>query len=162
MATMATMTTEERIAELEQWADRAMSHAEATTARGPESRLAWAMLANALETRALRLMLRDEIREAAWPLKQWAEEMSRPVATITFPEGLTAEQRDEFVQRWNEPHPRRAMEPLASRKAPDPDASPFEQPPAPAGIPYGKDSEEAQAIERVIAEADAERKASDA
>ena len=41
---------------------------------------------------------------------------------------------------------------------PDPDASPFERPPI-AGIPFGKNSEEARAIRRVIEQADRERAA---
>jgi hypothetical protein len=42
----------------------------------------------------------------------------------------------------------------------DPDKSPFTVYPV-AGIPFGKRSEEARAIERVIAEADRERARSD-
>jgi hypothetical protein len=42
----------------------------------------------------------------------------------------------------------------------DPDESPFTLHPI-AGIPFGKRSEEARAIERVIAEADRERASSD-
>ena len=38
----------------------------------------------------------------------------------------------------------------------DPDSSPFEAPPI-AGIPFGKDSEEARAIERMIEQAGRER-----
>jgi hypothetical protein len=45
--------------------------------------------------------------------------------------------------------------PIASRE-PDPDSSPFEVG-AIAGIPFDKDSEEARAIERIIAQADRER-----
>lgn len=41
-------------------------------------------------------------------------------------------------------------------REPDPDASPFEVP-AVEGIPFGKDSEEARAIRRIIEQADRER-----
>jgi hypothetical protein len=43
-------------------------------------------------------------------------------------------------------------------REPDPDSSPFERPPI-AGIPFGKNSEEARAIRRVIEQADRERAA---
>jgi hypothetical protein len=41
----------------------------------------------------------------------------------------------------------------------DPDESPFERPPI-EGLPFDDDSEEAQAIERVMREAEREREAS--
>lgn len=44
----------------------------------------------------------------------------------------------------------------AAPSEPDPDSSPFEVG-AIAGIPFDKDSEEAQAIERIIAQAERER-----
>jgi hypothetical protein len=50
-----------------------------------------------------------------------------------------------------------ASEPDQARE-PDPDESPFAVP-AVEGIPFGKDSEEARAIRRVIEDAEAERAA---
>jgi cytidylate kinase len=46
------------------------------------------LLAIACELRALRLMLREEIREAAWPLKDLASRAAR----LKYGEPLTAEE----------------------------------------------------------------------
>jgi hypothetical protein len=52
------MTTDERIAELEKWATACIQDDDTTTED--------LLVAIAYELRALRLMLREEIREAAW------------------------------------------------------------------------------------------------
>jgi len=54
------------------------------------------------------------------------------------------------------PLPPRERDDRATTDAGDPDESPFELP-AIAGLPFGKESEEARAIEQVIREADRER-----
>jgi hypothetical protein len=84
------MTTDERIAELEKMLDWCFDGEKMRTHLGAE-----ATLALACEVRALRLMLKPEIRDATWTLA-----------------GLYSSSHP------NNPHP-----PIASRKAPD-DAPP--------------------------------------
>lgn len=57
------MTTEEHIAELQKMANKALGDAGTVI---PERATAMAVAGVICELRALRLMLREEIREAAW------------------------------------------------------------------------------------------------
>jgi len=109
------MTPEERIAALEVQADRALKNA-GMTSRSYENRSVNAQLALALEVRALRLTLREEIREAAWAGKA----ASAPV----WADGIaTGDGAGEALPRIDaEGIPLDAekgkVDPIASRKAP--------------------------------------------
>ena len=88
-----TLTTEEEIARLEGYATSCIQDDDSTTAD--------VLCAIAYEIRALRLMLREEIREAAWRVSPdyagWTVKRSKPIAGLPYDQEAVPEKLHEAV-----------------------------------------------------------------